>query len=201
MQGNNKFGTAIILAGGKSSRMGFDKQFLRIDDKSLMESVIETLKEEFDEIIIISNKPEEYGDYPYTILRDSLESNGPLIGIYTGLKEAKSEYSYIIGCDMPHINLDYIKYMKERIKNLDTDGIVTKLEDSMEPFNAFYSKQLVNVLEKSIDEGFRSIYRLILNLDFEYVEEADARKFSPDWLMFSNLNTQEDLKKYLENHR
>ena len=78
-----KFGTAIILAGGKSTRMGFDKQFLELNKKRLIDIIINKLKEEFEEIIIVTNKPEEYRKYTQKILSDKIKDVGPLGGIYT----------------------------------------------------------------------------------------------------------------------
>lgn len=126
-----------------------------------------------------------------------MESNGPLIGIYTGLKASGSKYSYIIGCDMPNVNLAYIKYMKQRLEENESLGIITRFEDSIEPFNGFYSRDLIGNLLEAIKQGQRSIYRLINKLDFQYVEEIEARKYSPNWDMFSNLNTPEDLREYI----
>lgn len=103
-----KFGTAIILAGGKSSRMGFDKQFLKIDKRRLMFSIINKLNKEFDEIIIVTNKPDHYIGLSHKITRDILRDKGPLGGIHAGLMQASSKYSLVIACDMPNINLSYI---------------------------------------------------------------------------------------------
>ena len=88
-----KFGTAIILAGGKSSRMGFDKQFLQIDDRRIMDDVIHNLEQEFDEIIIVTNKPEEYSNYKHKIVKDIIVGKGPLSGIHVGLKESSSNHN------------------------------------------------------------------------------------------------------------
>lgn len=191
----NKFGTAIILAGGKSSRMGFDKQFLEFKGKRLLDIIIGQVKEEFEEIIIITNKPEEYKGYPYRIKSDAIKSIGPLAGIYTGLKAAKSKYSFLIACDMPYLNMDYIGYMKEIIEEHGVEVCISEKGGYIEPFHGFYSRGIVEDLEKYIGEGKRNIRGLIRRLDSYYVEEAVAREYSPDLKIFENLNTQEDLEK------
>lgn len=189
-----KFGSAIILAGGKSSRMGFDKQFLKLDKRRLMDSIIKKLEKEFDEIIIVTNKPEHYLGLGHKITRDILEDKGPLGGIHAGLKQASSQYSLVVACDMPNINMDYIRYMKE---NLGEDGNSTRFMDWIEPFFAFYSKDIIGPIENYLAGKKRSIYDLIKTLDFTYIDEAKARDFSPNWDMFLNLNTREDLDNYL----
>lgn len=193
-----KFGTAIILAGGKSSRMGFDKQFLKIDERRLMDSLIHKLREEFDEIIIVTNKPEYYIGLSHKIISDIIEGKGPLSGIHAGLKEASSQYAFIVACDMPNINMDYVRFMKSFINDKEIDGCVTKFGDWIEPFSSFYSKDIVEDIEKHLLSERRSINSLLYNLNIHYVEEYKAREFSPNWDMFLNLNTKEDLYYYLQ---
>lgn len=192
-----KFGTAIILAGGKSSRMGFDKQFLKIHERRLMNIVIDTLEEEFGEIIIVTNKPEKYNESKYKILTDIIKGVGPLGGIHSGLKESSSQYAFIIGCDMPNINLDYIKYMKKIIKNNSVDICITKYGEDIEPFHGFYSKNIIEDIEIYIKTGKRSIRDLALRLSTHYIEEDKAKEYSSNWDMFANLNTIEDLNRYM----
>ena len=192
------FETAIILAGGKSSRMGFDKQFIEVNQDRLMDIVINKLKEEFKEIIIVTNKPEKYYKNQYIVTKDIIEGKGPLSGIHAGLKLSSSRYAFVVACDMPHINLDYIRYMKEFIGNENIDGCVTKYGELVEPFNGFYSKRIIEDIEKHLLNQRRSINSLLKELNIKYVEESKAREFSSNWDMFINLNTQEDLIGYLK---
>ncbi|SHK19330.1 molybdenum cofactor guanylyltransferase [Tepidibacter formicigenes] len=193
----DKFKSAVILAGGKSTRMEFDKQFLKINKRRLMDNIINKLKQEFEEIIIVTNKPEYYLGLSHKVVSDEIKQKGPLSGIHIGLKESSSKYIYFIACDMPIINIDYIKYMKNEINNKDVSACVTKLGDWIEPFNAFYNKDLINDIENHLLEDRRSVFSLLKKLNTFYVEEKDARKFSPNWDMFLNLNTKEDLSNYL----
>ena len=195
-----KFGTAIILAGGKSSRMGFDKQFLEIDDSRIMDSLILKLEEEFDEIIIVTNKSEEYKDHPYKIVEDIIVGKGPLSGIHVGLKESSSYYAFVVACDMPNVNMDYIKYMKNIMENKDIHGCVTLLGNQIEPFHGFYCKNIIGQIEKQLANNMRSVNRLIKQLNFLEISEEEAKNFSSSWSMFLNLNTEEDINKY-KNHQ
>lgn len=194
----NQFGAAVILAGGKSQRMGFDKQFLEINEKKLMKIIIDKLAKEFNEIIVVTNKPEEYLDLCDKVLSDEIKGFGPLSGIHVGLKESSSKYSYFLACDMPNINLEYIKFMKNKLSVADFDVCVARYREWIEPFNAFYSKDIISNIEKQFSDNQRSVFSLIDKLKTLYISENEARKFSPDWGMFCNLNTREDLEKYLE---
>ncbi len=192
-----KFGTAIILAGGKSSRMGFDKQFIKIRDTYLIDIIINNLTMVFEKIIIVSNIKPIHKNSSVLIVEDELKNLGPLGGIHAGLKHSKSMYSYVTACDMPYINIKYIKYILRILEQSnEKDALITKFGEWIEPFNAFYCKDIAMHIENHIDSGQRSIFSLVNKLNVEYIEEKIARCFSPNWTMFRNLNTKDDLMQY-----
>ena len=192
------FGSAIILAGGKSTRMGFDKQLLRLRERSLIEGLIRRLGGSFDETIVVTNRPELYIGLADKITGDIIPDMGPLSGIHAGLSAASSEYSFVIACDMPQLNTKYIDYMMELLNKNESMACITKFGDWIEPFNAFYSKALIDHIESFLMGGGKAVHRLLMNHNVEYIPEEVARGFSPDWGMFFNLNTREDLLKYTE---
>lgn len=191
--------TVIILAGGKSSRMGIDKQFMIVNNLLMIDHMIEKLKNHFKEIIIVTNKPEMYKNYPYKIVEDKVKEFGPIAGIHAGLLNSSSLYNYVLACDMPFINFNYVYYMQSLIKdNLKgLDAVVTRLGDWLEPFNSFYSKNLIDKIEKNIYDNKRRIVTLFEEAEVLYVPESKAREFSPNWEMFMNLNTRNDLNQYM----
>ncbi|WP_432665936.1 molybdenum cofactor guanylyltransferase [Wukongibacter baidiensis] len=191
-----KLGTAIIMAGGKSSRMGFDKQLIKIEDRYLIDIIIENLSKSFEEIIVVSNVKGIHNYRNVAVVEDKIKDLGPLGGLHAGLGKASSLYSYVIACDMPYINNQYINYMKKFLKQCDkADALITRFGDWIEPFNCFYSKNIVNNIEDHIKSNQKSIYSLMKKLNVAYIEERAARCFSPDWRMFENLNTKEDLRR------
>lgn len=192
------FGSAIILAGGKSTRMGFDKQLLRLRERSLSEGLIKRLKNYFDETIVVTNKPELYIGLADKITRDIIPDMGPLSGIHAGLSVASFDYSYVIACDMPQINFEYIDYMRAVLQERGSMACITRFGDWIEPFNGFYSRYLIDPIENYLLDGGKAVHRLLIDYEVEYISEETARKFSPDWEMFFNLNTREDLLRYVE---
>jgi len=194
-----EFGTAVILAGGKSTRMGFDKQFLVINERRLIDSLRKKLRKEFDEIIVVTNKSQYYMGFTDKITEDKIPGKGPLSGIHAGLIESNSKFVYFIACDMPNVNLDYIRFMKEKLKDKSFSfACITKFGTWIEPFNAFYSKEMIEHIEEHLKEDNRSVNSLLNKLPVCYIEEREARRFSPNWDMFLNLNTKEDLECYLQ---
>lgn len=192
--------TAIILAGGKSSRMGFDKQFLKLRDKYIIEMIAERLERVFKEIILVTSKPEEYAKYGFKLVEDEVKDFGPLAGIQVGLKNSRSMHNYIVACDMPFINLKYLKYMMELIEQHEgkVDGVITRLGEWIEPFNAFYSKSLLGSIEENIEKGKRQINFMLQSSNVLYISEEKAREFSPDWEMFTNVNTLDDYESLMK---
>ena len=193
-----KFGTAVILAGGKSTRMGFDKQLLKIDERRLIDNLRNKLNKTFDEIIVVTNKSEYYLGFSDKITKDIIVGKGPLSGIHVGLVEANSHYVYFVACDMPNINMEYIDYMMKELENLEVKACVTRYGKWIEPFNAFYSKDMIWDIEQHLLQGARSVNSLLDKLEVHYIEEEMARTFSPNWDMFLNLNTKEDLEYFLK---
>lgn len=195
--------TAVILAGGKSNRMGFDKQFIKHRGKLIVEYQLEALKKLFKEIIIVTNKPEEYKGCDCKLVSDELPDFGPLGGIHAALKASSSIYSYFIACDMPFINTEYILYMQDRLKEIKAEpkAVVTRFGAWIEPFNAYYSKELLPDIEQAYIDNQRKVSRVLDRVQVLYIDEAEARRFSKDWDMFININTKEDLCKLQEKHK
>lgn len=191
-----EFGSAVILAGGKSRRMGFDKQFLQVKDHYLLCRHGERLATIFDQVIVVTNTPDRYRDAPFVVVSDELKHKGPLGGIHIGLKTARSRNVYFLACDMPNINLDYIRFMQRCVTESRASACVTRFGDWIEPFNAFYSRVLVSAIMDYLGSGHHSLFQFLKTRDTFYVAETEARHFSPDWQMFLNLNTREDFEKW-----
>ncbi|SHJ62903.1 molybdopterin-guanine dinucleotide biosynthesis protein A [Paramaledivibacter caminithermalis DSM 15212] len=186
------------MAGGKSSRLGFDKQLIRVGENYLIDIIIDNLYKFFDEIIIVTNKNRTYNNKNIIVMEDEIKNVGPLGGLYVGLKKSTSIYSYVIACDMPYINNGYIKYMTNIIKKQKVGyALITQFGQWIEPFNAFYSRGIVKYIEEHLNRGQRSIHSLMKKLEVTYINEKTARRFSPNWEMFYNINTKEELDEYL----
>ena len=136
--------TGIILAGGKSSRMGTDKGFVVYKNKAFVQHIIEALQPLVDEIIIVSNNP-DYDVFGFKRVNDLIENAGPLAGVYTGLHYSKTENNLVISCDVPLINSETLSLLMEGIDDntdvvqlesngksmpLDPDGILCTPEQS-----------------------------------------------------------------------
>jgi molybdopterin-guanine dinucleotide biosynthesis protein A len=193
---DKEFGSAVILAGGKSRRMGFEKQFLQIKNHYLLCHHGEQLAKLFEEIIVVTNTPELYRDTPFVLVSDELRGKGPLGGIHIGLKTASSRQVYFLACDMPNIHLDYIRFMQQRLQGGTATACITRFGDWIEPFNAFYASDLLADIEEYLGRDQRSLFQFLKNQNTHYISEAEARRYSPNWEMFLNLNTREEFEDW-----
>jgi molybdenum cofactor guanylyltransferase len=194
--GTNPFTTAAILAGGRSSRMGYDKINLRIGGLSVLDSTIDTLRLEFPSIIVVANQAERTPAPGVTLVKDEFVGLGPLAGIHAALKQADSEYVYIMACDMPEISLDYIRHLKALLSRQGADSIHGMTGSRPEPFQAFYARRILPVVEQQLKDGQTRLSDLISRLDCLLVAEADVRALCPDHSLFVNINTADDLESY-----
>ena len=191
------FATAAILAGGKSSRMGFDKQLLTDNNRRILETVSDTLKKEFSDILIVTAKPELYEGMDVRVFSDIFQNMGPLAGIHAALCNSQSQYVYLIACDMPIISLPYIRHIKQRIYETRAKVCVCRRNDRFEPFNGFYSRELLAEAEQRLKEGSSSLFRFISSSSPLIISEETVKSFDRDFRMFTNINTRSEYDAYL----
>jgi molybdopterin-guanine dinucleotide biosynthesis protein A len=187
------FGSAVILCGGKSSRMGFDKCTIKVNNKLLIEIIAEQLEKVFENIIFLSNDLERFKDSKYMVIKDIIANSGPIGAIYTALKQASSKYVFIIACDMPIINIAYIKYMMELIKSENIEGVVSCNSKYIEPLYAFYSIDMISTFERELKNNNFKLLDVIKNSKMRYIEEEKWREYCKGMDIFTNLNYQSDL--------
>ena len=191
------FGTAAILAGGKSSRMGFDKQLLMENDRRILEQVLEDLKTEFEDIVIVTARPELYAGMDVRLFCDEYQGKGPLAGVHTAMHHAQSKYVYLLACDMPVVNLDFIRHMKQRLLDSKADVCVCERDGRMEPFNTFYSRDLLPEVVWRLETGNSSLFRFINASNACVISQQEAAGFDKELQMFININTRSEFEKYL----
>ena len=187
--------TAIILAGGKSSRIGSDKNksMLKLNGKHLIDIVRSKLKCVVGDNIIIAGPPESYPSYKQ-VIPDLFFQKGPLVGIYSGLRASPSQYNLVVGCDMPFLEVKLLKYMTENIYS--NDIVIPRYGDGyIEPLCAIYSKRCLETIERNLAEHIFSVRAIFPHLKVKFIEEEEIKKFDPEFYSFFNLNFKHDFRK------
>ncbi len=191
----------IILAGGKSTRLGRNKVFEIIGQKSLLERAVSCLSSFKSEVIVVKAKdsslPQLAGYPELRIITDIYPGKGSLGGIYTGLVASKAFYNMVVACDMPFLNLDLLRYMIDLAQEYDV--VIPKVDDEiLEPLHAVYSRNCIPPLEFLIKENRLSILELFPMVKVRNVANSEINRFDPLHLSFFNINTEADLQKGLK---
>ena len=195
--------TAIILAGGFSSRFGVDKGLLKIANKSLISYVIKIVSSTADEIFIVTNSEKKIKKYSKSAndlkikyFLDLYDNIGPLAGILTGLINAKGKYSLIVPFDTPFISKKIIYLLIKLCEN--KNAVVPRWPNGhIEPLHAVYKTKLaLNAARDALVHKEKKVRAMIQRInDVYYVSTNILRKYDPNLLTFFNINTPLDLKK------
>lgn len=192
--------TGIILAGGKSTRMGKNKSLLKIDDQTIIERVINLMKSCFKDVILITNTPEEYEFIDIPIYKDIFEYKGPLAGIQTGLSYSKTDDNFIISCDIPLMTKEIIEF----IIDYKTDKPITicKADGFIQQLAGRYSKYVLDIAVEILEAGINetrdkkqqkrkcAVLSLIDNVGAEIIDVKNIPFYKDG--TFYNMNRPED---------
>jgi molybdopterin-guanine dinucleotide biosynthesis protein A len=143
--------TAIVLAGGRSSRMGQPKALLPFDQEPLIAHIVSSLKELFADVVVIIAPGEQLPALPATLVRDEVAYQGPVSGIYHGLNAAQSELGFVASCDVPFLNQSLISYVCSQSR--DHDVVVPYWADRFQPLFAVYRKSVAPYLQAQLQRG------------------------------------------------
>ncbi len=183
--------SGIIMAGGRSSRMGKDKTLLVVENVTLIERTVNELRGVTDEIIIASNATAKYGLRGVREVPDVFPDMGPLGGLYAGLLAAQYDDVFAVAADMPYFTARLAAYLLSRKGG--HDAVVPQTCGGWEPLCAVYTRACAGPIEQCLRFGIRKVYRFYPAVKVLAVtgEELDAAGLPAN--MFFNLNAPEDL--------
>jgi molybdopterin-guanine dinucleotide biosynthesis protein A len=192
--------TGIILAGGKSTRMGVNKSFLKIGEQTIVERIADLMKSVFADVIIISNTPDDYKFLNLPVYEDVYKGKGPIGGIHSGLKNSNAEKNLFISCDVPLMNKGTIEYLA----NYETDKPIRvfRTKGFIQPLPGMYDRRLLDTLEQILS-GENAEGKDRRNKLLTFIESGDAEIINPEGAIgytentFLNINTQEDYNNLL----
>ena len=192
-----RFGmTSIILAGGKSLRLGQSKALQAIGGKSLIQWVVDRLAILSTEIIIATAHGEAIpcsSAVRIKTVADIYPRKGPLVGIYSGLIASSSSQAIVVGCDMPFLSVSLLEYMTQNLG--ESDVALPRIGEMVEPLCAVYSKNCLAPIQELLEQNELGISKLFSMVKVKYVEEDEINSFDPEHLSFFNINSQDDLTR------
>ena len=182
--------TGIILAGGKSKRMGTDKASIKLNKKTLLENSVELLRP-FCETILISSNNSEHKITETKTVPDEIADCGPIGGVYSCLKESKTDWNFVISVDSALVKLQFVKHLISEIE--DFDAVVPIHSKGKEPLIALYNKNCLFEIEKIIRSGDFKMLNLLNSINTKWVDSQNWVEKYPK--LFHNINRPEDLEK------
>ena len=178
--------TGVILAGGKSSRMGTDKSLLKLDGITFLERIISAMNPWVKSIIIVSNTSEHNKFGPQRV-EDLIKDSGPLAGLYTGLYHSETEYNLVLSCDVPLINSTILKRLVSEIDDT-SDVIQLQSQDKTIPLVAIYRKRCMHTCLELLEQGEKRLRVAINHLNTKTIAVDSEIE-----LYVRNINTRNQL--------
>ena len=194
--------SAIILAGGFSSRFGQDKGLLILAKRPLIRHVLNATKDIIDETIIVVSSESQAEDYAKVvdsnvrILVDADDVQSPLIGASTGFRKTRGEYSLLLPCDTPLVSSKILSLLFELCTS--RNAVIPRWPNGYsEPLQAVYRiKPALEAAESALNQGKLDIRSMVNKLaGVRYVSTLVLKQLDPKLKTFFNVNTSLDLKK------
>ncbi|UCG59415.1 MAG: NTP transferase domain-containing protein [Phycisphaerales bacterium] len=181
--------TAIILAGGNSTRMGRDKAMLPIYRRPMIEHICRQLSPWFSQMIISANDKNRYSFLDVPVIQDRIRGRGPLMGIASALKASTSKVNFVTASDIPEIDTDLVRAMLWQADGYD--AVVPRVGTGRyEPVFAVYKKSALEAMEQALELGVRRIADALSRCRVKYIELSSRQ--------FKNINTMGEYQEFLE---
>ena len=185
--------TAAILAGGPGSRMnGLIKPLMMIGGETIISRTLGVFSDNFTEIIIVTNNPCEYSEFPLCrMVLDQFTGIGPIGGIHAALKAASYDVVFICAGDTPLLNSRLIMRQINLFNSLRCDILVPKVGFSVEPLHAVYRRKVLTRLEEFLtSEKSNAVHEFFTMVDVKYMELDENEEIQ---YIFSNINVPSDI--------
>jgi molybdopterin-guanine dinucleotide biosynthesis protein A len=186
--------TIVIQAGGESRRMGQDKALLPFLGRPLIERVIQRVRSLGDEILITSNRAEDYGFLGLPLYSDLVPGRGALGGLYTALFAASQPLVAVVACDMPFVSPDLLGAQRQILLETQADIAIPRSGEGLEPFHAVYRRQsCLPAIQAALQADRWRVDSWFSQVKVHILKSEEIQRHDPRLLAFRNVNTPEEL--------
>ena len=188
--------TVCIQAGGASSRMGEDKALKTFLGRPLIQRVIERLAPIADELIVTTNRSEDYAFLNLPLFPDLRPGRGALGGLYTAIASAKHPIVAVVACDMPFASASLLEAASRLLVEENVDVVIPKSEEGYEPLHAVYRREIsIPAIESSIEADQWKVIAWFPQVKVRVLTPEEIKQYDPAGLAFWNVNTPEEFSK------
>jgi molybdenum cofactor guanylyltransferase len=189
--------TGVILSGGQNTRMNREnKAFLDVGGRSIVERILSVYRFFFDDIILVTNSPEEYLDLDVRIVTDIIKNRCSLAGLHSGLFHADNHWAMVLACDLPFVKKDLVQVLLDHVRE-PYSVIIPETSKGLEALFAVYSKDNLGSMEKALRQDRKKIQGTFKSGRVYKVSEKRLRAADPDLLSFYNINRPQELDEAL----
>ena len=187
--------TGILLAGGRSRRMGKDKRFLYVGEESLLSRSQRILRSIFSTVYIVIAQDSQSLDADVPVLRDLVSQCGSLGGLFTGLKNAETSHVFLASCDMPFLSPKVIQFLVTQKETVDI--VIVRNDEGLQSTHALYSQKCLPMIADMIRRGSLRIRDLVNHPDLgvRVIDGKEIQTIEPGSRSFVNVNTPADLER------
>jgi molybdopterin-guanine dinucleotide biosynthesis protein A len=186
--------SGVILAGGKSRRMGGSpKALLPFGGRPLIQHVAETLRSVLPECLLVTNTPDLYAFLGLPMVGDVFPEGGSLGGLYSGLLAASGEAAFSVACDMPFVSAPLVAYLAGRAG--EGDVVIPEVAGELQTLHAVYGKACLGPMERRLRAGQLRVVGFFDEVRVVRVDAAIVRRFADPDVAFMNLNTPDDVAR------
>jgi molybdopterin-guanine dinucleotide biosynthesis protein A len=188
--------TLCIQAGGASSRMGEDKALKPFLGRPLIQRVIEQLSPVADEVIVTTNRPDDYRFLDLRLVPDLKPGRGALGGLYTAIASASHPVVAVVACDMPFASSSLLQAGSRLLNEENVDVVIPRSDQGYEPLHAIYRRQTcLPAVEASIEADQWKVIAWFPDVKVRAFTPDEIRLHDPSGMAFWNVNTPEDFAK------
>ena len=185
--------TVCVQAGGASSRMGEDKALKQFLGRPLIQRVVDRLRPIADELIVTTNRPEDYSFLRARLVSDLIPDRGALGGLYTAIVSATYPLVAVVACDMPFANTRLIEGMSRLMVQHEADVVIVKSDGGYEPLHAVYRREIcLPAIESAINADLWKVIAWFPQVKVHTLTVEEIKPLDPDGLAFWNVNTPEE---------
>jgi len=181
--------TGIILAGGKSSRMGREKGLVEFQGKPLIQYGIDLLARYTDRILISSANP-DYLPFGLELVPDTIAGQGPAAGLASTLHHSATPWNLVIACDLPYLEPVLIDTLLTNAEGFE--AVIPIHAGAKEPLAALYHRNLADHFAESVETGNLAIHKILLTRKVHYLDVQFLLEENPK--LFINLNSLKELE-------
>ena len=184
--------TGVILAGGKSSRMGQNKALMSLGGKRLVDRVVAVMRSVFDDLLMVTNTPDVYADLGLPMAPDVWPDKGSLGGVYSAIYRVATPYCLVVACDMPFLRTAVLRYLITQMA--DYDVVVPDVLGELQTLHAIYSKACLQPIERRLEMNRLRIVGFFPEVRVRTITASELEPYDPELLAFQNLNTPEEFQ-------